>query len=438
MNQLICRRMGWMMLPLAMVTMAVAAFAQTLDRVVAVVDNDLILESELNAQVQFFVFNNRVDPNTPGLKDQVLQSMINEKLIVAKAIEDSVTVTDDEVQQQLDAVIAQRIQQAGSEARLEELWGMPIGRIKREFRDEMRKSLLSQKLQQQRFGVAQISRHEVENFYAAFRDSLPRVNEEVELAHIFIKPRISDDARAAGTALMMALLDSLKAGADFADLARRHSQDPGTASNGGDLGFVRRGQFVKDFETVVFSLSVGQVSGIIETDRGLHIVQLLERRGDAVHARHIMSRIERDRTSDEAAIQLLDSLRARIVAGERFADIARQYSQDTESNLLGGNLGILDLQSLDQSWLATVEPLAEGEISSPARLTVGSTYGYHIVWVKKRIPAHTMTLEQDYRKIETIAINYKRTRDYQKWIDELRQSIYWEARLQTETNEPPR
>src|SRR5512143_2241316 len=203
--------------------------AQVLDRIVAVVENDPILESELNAQVQFYAYNNRVDAKTPGLRDQVLQTMINEKLVVAKAIEDSVTATDEEVQQQLDAVIQQRIAQAGSEARLEEMWGMPLSRIKREFRDEMRKSILAQKLQQQRFGSATIGRFEVEESYRTYKDSLPRVPEEVELAHIFVKPRATESSKADARAKLQALLDSLRAGEDFGTLARRHSQDPGTA-----------------------------------------------------------------------------------------------------------------------------------------------------------------------------------------------------------------
>ena len=115
-----------------------AAPSQSLDRIIAVVDDEVILQSELDAQVEFFALNNRVDPATPGLRERVLESMISEKLIIAKAIEDSVTVTDEEVNQQMDAVLQQRIQQVGSEARLEELYGMPISRIRREFRDEMR------------------------------------------------------------------------------------------------------------------------------------------------------------------------------------------------------------------------------------------------------------------------------------------------------------
>jgi peptidyl-prolyl cis-trans isomerase SurA len=401
------------------------AGAQVLDRIVAVVENDPILESELAAQVQFFIMNNRLDPKTPGLRDQVLQSMINEKLIIAKAIEDSVVVSDDEVQQQLEAAIQSRIQQVGSEARLEEAYGMPLSRIKREYRDEMRKNLLAQKLQQQRFGSSQIGRFEVEEFYRTYRDSLPKVPEEVDLAHIYIRPKFGEAERASARAVMQKLLDSLAAGVDFAGLAQRHSDDPGSAPQGGNLGLVRRGQFVKEFESAVFSLGEGQTSGIVETELGMHLIQLVERRGDAVRARHILKRIQRTDAGDSTAIRLLDSLRQRILAGDNFAELAKKFSEDNETNLIGGSLGTLELEQLDKSWYTTVSPLAAGEVSQPARLPVGNSYGYHIVLVRKRVPSHTMTMEQDYHKLEQIALNYKRTKDYQTWLESLRSGIYW-------------
>ncbi|HSQ74051.1 MAG TPA: peptidylprolyl isomerase [Bacteroidota bacterium] len=401
------------------------ACAQVLDRIAAVVENDPILESELAAQVQFFIMNNRLDPNTPGLRDQVLQSMINEKLIIAKAIEDSVVVSDEEVQQQLEVAIQSRIQQVGSEARLEEAYGMPLSRIKREYRDEMRKNLLAQKLQQQRFGASQIGRFEVEEFYRTYRDSLPRVPEEVDLAHIYIRPKFGDAERTAARDVMQKILDSLAAGTDFAGLAQRHSDDAGSAPQGGNLGLVRRGQFVKEFESAVFSLGEGQTSGIVETELGMHLIQLVERRGDAVRARHILKRVQRTEAGDSSAIRLLDSLRQRILAGDNFAELAKKFSEDKETNLIGGSLGTLELEQLDKSWYTTVSPLAAGEVSTPARLPVGNSYGYHIVLVRKRVPSHTMTMEQDYHKLEQIALNYKRTKDYQVWLESLRSGIYW-------------
>ncbi len=409
------------------------ASAQPLDRVVAIVDNEVILESELNAQIQFLALNNRIDPKTPGLKEEILQNMINEKLLVAKAIEDSITVSDEEVQQQLEAAIAQRIQQVGSEARLEELYGMPLSRIKREYRDEMRKNLLAQRLQQQRVGNATVGRFEVEEFYNTYKDSLPPVPDQLEMSRIFVTPKPTADQKEEARAAMQQLVDSLKAGVDFGDLARRHSQDQASAQQGGDLGFVRRGQFVAEFEAAVFSLGLGQISNIIETAFGFHVVQLVERRGDAVHARHILTRIQRSENSDTSAIALLDSLRDRAMKGESFAELAKKYSEDKESNLIGGLLPPVDLEQLEKDWVPSVTDLKDGEISKPFRVSSqapsGANYGYQVVLLRKRTPAHKMTLEQDYHKIEAMALNFKRQKDYQAWITELRSKIFWQINL---------
>lgn len=403
--------------------------AQVLDRIVAVVDNDFILESELNAQIQFFVFNNRVDPSTPGLKEQVLQSMINDKLIIAQAIEDSIVVSDDEVQQQLDAAIQQRVQALGSEARVEELYGMPINRIKREFREEMRNQLIAQRLQQQRFGGMHVSRREVEEFLAEYRDSLGTVPEEVEMAHIYMEPTFSPERKAAAQAELTAILDSIRAGADFAEMATRHSEDPGSAPRGGDLGFVRRGLFVREFESTVFGLTPGEVSGVVETELGLHIIQLIEKRGNTVHARHILKRIERTQADEDTVVAFLRELRRRALAGENFAELAKQYSHDKETAVIGGSLGVAELGKLERDFHAAVSSLQPGEISEPLKLRVGATSGYHIVLMKKRVPEHAPTLEADYPRLEAIALNLKRQKEYTRWLDQLKKNIYWESRL---------
>ncbi|HEX9655868.1 MAG TPA: peptidylprolyl isomerase [Bacteroidota bacterium] len=400
--------------------------SQVLDRVLAVVGDDIVLQSELDNQVLFYVQSNKLTESTPEIRDQVFQSMINEKLIVAKAIEDSVVVSDDEVQQQLDGVIKENIQRVGSEARLEELYGMPISRIKREFREQMRKNLLANRLQQQRFGSTSVTKREVEEFYQTYNDSIGKVPEEVELSHIYIKPKFNAEEKELARQKLQSLVDSIKAGIPFEDLARRHSEDPGSAPEGGDLGFVRRGQFVKEFETAAFALKAGETSGIVETDFGLHVIQLLERRGDAVHARHILIRMQRTPESDTLAIAFLDSLKVKVLAGESFAELARRYSEAKESAALGGYLGKFDLESQVQRDLyPVIVNLKEGEISEPARLE----NGFHIVLMKRRIPEHVVSLDQDYSRLEALAMNFKRNREYLAWIAELRTSIYWKQYL---------
>jgi peptidyl-prolyl cis-trans isomerase SurA len=187
---------------------------------------------------------------------------------------------------------------------------------------------------------------------------------------------------------------------------------------------------VSEFEAAVFSLSEKQMSGLIETEFGIHIIQLLERRGDAVHPRHILIRVPRTESSDSAAIALLDSLRNAILVGSNFAELARKYSQDKDTAPLGGDLGTAELDAIpDKDLRSTVSAMKQGEISKPERVQVGNNYGYHIVWLKKRVPAHPLGLDTDYSRLETIALNYKRTRDYQAWLDQLKSRIYWQSRL---------
>ncbi len=403
---------------------------QAIDRIVAVVGKEPILLSDLTAQTEFYAFNNHVDPGTPGLKQQVLEALINEKLMLASALEDTnITVTEDEVTTQLDALVAQRIQQAGSEKKVEELYGMPISKMKREFRDETRKRLLVQYLQQSKFGSIKSSRREVEDFYATFKDSLPPVPESAELYHIFKLPLVGEAARAKVRAKARVILDSIKAGADFADFARRYSKDAATAPSGGDLGSWRRGQFVKEFEEVVFALKDSALSDIVETSRGFHIIQLLERRGESVHARHILFKIGIDSSAAESTKAFLSGLKDSIAHGADFSELAKKYSDDKESGPLGGALGNLPIAQFDKSLQDLIHRMKEGELSDPVQVSTGSTSGYQIVYLKRHTSEHSMNLRDDWTQVENLSGSYKQNQEYQKWIKQLRQQYYWEVRL---------
>jgi peptidyl-prolyl cis-trans isomerase SurA len=403
-----------------------------LDRVVAVVGREAIFLSDLAAQVEFSAMSNRVDLATPGLREQVLDAMINEKLIVAQALNDTnVRVTEDDITAQLDELIAQRIKhpQIGSQQRLEEMYGMSVSRMKREFRDEMRKQLLSQRLQQMKFSSVTVSRREIEEFYNTFKDSLPVVGEELELNHIFRYPRAGVSAREALMNKARSILDSIKAGGDFADFARRYSDDAATASSGGDLGSWKRGEFVPEFEEVVFALQEGQLSDVVETSRGLHIVEVKERRGDRITARHILFKTGLDPESGAEAVDFLETLRDSALAGTPFIDLAKRHSDDKESGAMGGYLGRLPVDQFDQSIITAVDTLPAGSITKPVPVMTGSVKGFQIIWVKGRFPRHEMNLLDDYKRLEDLAGGYKRNTEYQKWLAELRGQIYWEVRL---------
>lgn len=403
--------------------------AQTrIDRIIAIVDKEIITESELTERVTLSALQNRLNPADSTLRKEVLDALIAEKLVLAQAYIDSIQVTDEEVTRQLDQQINALIQRAGSQERLEQVYGMPLARIKRESREIMRKQMMVARVRQAKENTIQISRREVEDFFHAYKDSLPRIPEELELSHIFVVPKSDTVIEQQTRAFMAALLDSLRKGADFAAFARRYSQD-GSAAAGGDLGWAKRGDYVREFEEVVFGLKENQISDIVKTQFGFHIIQLIERRGESVHARHILRQVEKGTASDSAAIVLLDSLRVRVQNGESFSELAKTYSEDQETKPLGGNLGRVSIDQLQEPLASIVKNMKEGEVSAPHRVPHGASYGYQIVMVRKRIPEHAPSLETDYRRIEQIALQFKKARISMEWIEELKKNIYWEVRM---------
>lgn len=407
----------------------VTLYAQTrIDRILAVVDREIVTESELTERVMLTALQNRLDPNDASLRKDVLDALIAEKLVLAQALIDSIQVTDEEVTRQLDQQVNNLILRAGSQERLEQIYGMPLARIKRESREIMRKQMLVARVRQTRESSIQISRREVEEFYQTYKDSLPRVPEEFDLSHIFVVPKADTAVETQTRATMVAILDSVRAGGDFATFARRYSQD-GTASSGGDLGWAKRGDFVREFEEVLFGLKENQISDIVKTQFGFHIVQLLGRRGESVHARHILMRIEKGAASDSAAVQFLRGMQDRALRGEPFASLAKQYSEDEETKVLGGNLGLASLDQLQDNFAAVVKTMQQNDISQPHRVPHGTSYGYQIVLLKKRVPEHPANLDSDYRRIEQIALQYKKARLGEEWINDLKKNIYWEVRM---------
>ncbi|HAV24522.1 MAG: hypothetical protein A2X67_13495 [Ignavibacteria bacterium GWA2_55_11] len=409
-------------------SVALAQNTQVLDRIIAVVDKEIITESELNDRVTLVAMQNKLDAKAPGLRSEVLDGMITEKLVLAQALIDSIEVTDDEVTRALDQQVQNFVRQVGSEARVEQMYGKPISRIKREYRDQIRQQLLVQKVRQQRESGLQVTRRETEEFFTAYKDSLPQVPEEFFLSHVFVIPSPDSAVDRATRMKLKAILDSIRAGGDFADFARRYSID-GTAASGGEMPWAKRGEYVREFEEAVFSLQPGQISDVVKTQYGYHIVRLEERRGESVRVRHILLRIERGPESDSTAVRFLSLLRDSALHGKPFADLARSHSEDEETKAIGGDLGAVTADQLVPEFSAVVLPLNDGEISPPARASIGSSYGWHIVWLRKRVAAHAMNLEQDFERVSQVALYMKRNRLNTEWVEEMKRTIYVDVRL---------
>ena len=407
------------------------AQAGVIDKVVAVVDNEIILQSELDFQASVYASQRGMDPKSPELRTQLLNAMIDEKLVYAQAELDSITVTDAEVAQRIEYQIQVLKQQYGSEASIEKMYGMSLEKIKRELRDDVRKNLMVQRLREKNFAPVEASRREVEEFYQNYRDSLGMIPEKLRIFHIFRNPKTTDRLKKQYQDFARAVLDSIKQGASFEEMAKKYSEDPGSKAYGGDLGFVKKGVFYPQFEAAAYALEVGQLSDVVETPVGYHIIELLERRGESIHTRHILFKFKTDEGADLEAIEFLTELRDSVVNEvNTFQYYAKRYSEDKETAPFSGDLGTFYLNQLDKNLLDVVSKLKQGEISFPKRIDYAQgIYGYHIVYLQSRVPQHPASLEEDYAELKRLADEYKKQKQYETRVASLRDKIYWEVRL---------
>ena len=415
------------------ILIAVSLLAQTtvIDKVVAVIDNEIILQSELDFQAAVYASQRGMDPKSPELRNQILNAMIDEKLVYAQAELDSIVVTDAEVAQRIEYQISVLKQQYGSEASIETMYGMSLEKIKRELRDDVRKNLMVQRLREKNFAPVEASRREVEEFYRTYKDSLGMIPEKLRIYHIFRNPKTTDKVKVQYRDFAQAVLDSIKQGASFEEMAKKYSEDPGSKAYGGDLGFVKKGVFYPQFEAAAFALEVGQMSDVVETPVGYHIIELLERRGESIRTRHILFKFKTDEGADLEAIEFLTELRDSVVKEvNTFQYYAKRYSEDKETAPFSGDLGTFYINQLDKNLLDVVSKLKQGEISFPKRIDYGQgIYGYHIVYLQSRVPQHPASLEEDYAELKRLADEYKKQKQYETWVASLRDKIYWEVRL---------
>lgn len=419
-------------LSLLMILIASVSYSQQdLDKVVAVVDNEIILKSELDFQVSLYAAQRQMDPNSKALREQILNSIIEEKLLYAQAEIDSIIVSEDEVEQRINYQINMLSQQLGSLANVEKQYGMSIERIKRELRDDVKKNVMIQRLQERNFGNISVTYPEVKEFFTLFKDSLGTIPEKVTIYHIFANPKAGEKVKTKFREKAQAILDSIKAGSDFAEMAKKYSDDPGSATVGGDLGFVKKGVFYPEFEAAAFKLKQGEISQVIESPVGFHIIQLLEKRGESINCRHILIKVKADDKADLNTIDFLNAVRDSIIKGKgTFQDYAKKYNEDKETAPFGGELGTFYINQLDKPLLDAIGKLKEGDIGFPRRLEYSQgVYGYHIVYLKSRIPQHQPDLQMDYDELKRLAIEYKKQKKYQDWISELKKKIFWEIRL---------
>jgi peptidyl-prolyl cis-trans isomerase SurA len=404
-----------------------------LDGVIAIVGKYPIFKSQIDAQVELARYQQGLRDlsisDIVKLRKSILESEIDQKVLVVKAEQDSITVSEEEIDERIDEQIKMFERQTGSKENLEKQLGKSVAEIKAspDYRDRAKESILIEKLRMSKFSPsAAVSRHDVEEFYEVYKDSLPEVGAQVELATIvkYVRPRLDQKERS--KALAMRIIDSLRnKGGDFAAFAERYSQHS-TAKAGGDLGGpYPRGTFLPDFEAAAFALRVGEISNVVETDQGIHIIKLLERKGEEIRVAQILFKPTASKQEEDSVKGFLDSLRTAIINGASFESIAREHSDDGETKNSGGDLGRVRIQELSPEQKSLVETMSVGEISKPAKISLSKNlFGFQIVKFVGKVPSHKPTLEHDYKDLEATAKQWKMMRDFKKFVENSRKEVY--------------
>jgi len=409
---------------------AAAVPQELLDGVAAIVGDEIVLRSEVLNNAQYWAFQMGVNPVTQAkefdkIKEQVLQSLINDKVLLVKAKEDTITVDDQKVETELENRVESLVRQAGSVERLEAQFGTPLKKFKRDKFDEVKRMMIIKELEGKKFRGMQVSRNEVQAFFRTVKDSLPERKPMVKLRHILFQIKPGAASRKKAMDGIRSIQERLNSGESFESLASLFSEDAGTASRGGNLGFVEKGTLFPAFEAAAFELNPGEVSGPVETPLGFHIIKLEEKRGEQALIKHILLRLRSGEADGDETYQRLLEIRNRVLAGEDFKTLAASVSEDSSSRSSGGDLGWLPLEDLQiEAFKNAVDSLQKGDLSMP----IQTPYGYHLILMEDKQPARRYTLEDDYDEFKNKAFEAKMQKLRDQWVRELKKGIYVEIK----------
>ena len=431
---------GLLLLTLPM--MAQNQQSQVIDKVVAVVGQNIILQSDIeNQYVQYQL--NGLSGSAQTVRCQILEDLLLQKLMLNQAEMDSITITDDQVEADMNNKIRYFVSRVGSQEKLEAYFGKTISEIKDEVRRSVKDNLLQQKVQAGIMEDVVVTPKEVHAmFYEIPQDSVPMVDTEYEIVQIVKRPPVSlDEKLQVKDRLYQIRKRILEGESSFSTMAIMYSEDPGSASQGGELGFAGKGVYATEFENVAFNLRDGEISDVVETEFGFHIIQLIERRGETVNCRHILLTAKVPVEALEEAQNELDSVAKLIRNGDMtFEEACLKFSDDDTKNNGGyltnpsngsNRLSIKDMQNMSEEFYEfknlpfVISRLGIGEISDPVPMTTNDNKdAFRLVMVKKKVDAHRANLHDDYSLIQGWALNRKKQEAIGKWVEQKAKKAY--------------
>ncbi len=416
-------------------TLISASLNEKLDGIIAVIGDEIVMRSELDAYTMMRMNSLEIKPDSTKInqyKKEFLNELIEGKILLAHAKQDTtITVTNQDVENALknhiNAILQQNNIPADSlESVLMQQQGISLAKFKSDSRRAIREQIYKQRLQQIFLSSIKVNKKDVSDFYSQYKDSLPKAGESVLLSKLSMKISTSEKVRQEAYDKIKRIQQRIEKGEDFSELAKKYSESP-DAVEGGDLGFIAKGSLGEiTFEEKAFSLLPGQVSDPIETRLGFHIIKALEKKDQRIHIRQIFIKVAPAEQQIQNIMSRLDSIRKNCKTKEEFISNVVKYSDDSQSKLHKGSIGWISTLELPGNLRAAIDTFPSGTMTQPLREeNVISIYR-----IDERVSSRALTLENDYGILE------EKTRDIlaqKKLIDlvnQWRQEIYVEIKEQ--------
>ncbi len=400
--------------------------SQVIDKIVAVVGNNIIMQSDIEEQYMQFRLQGGIKGSASSIRCEILEDMLFRKLMLNQAELDSITVTEEQIDSDVDRYVRYYISQLGSQEKLEKYYDKDIKSIKNDLRDMLRERQLMEEVQRKIVEGVNATPSDVREFYNTIpKDSIPMVSAQYEIAELVKKPPITLDEKLAVKERLYGLRNRILKGERFSTMALLYSEDPGSAKKGGELGFQGRGELVPEFEAAAFALKDGEISEVVETEYGYHIIQLIERRGDYINVRHILLTVKVSPEALQTAYDELEYIADLIRKDSITFDEAVKIHSDEDDKVNGGylvnpNTGstLFSAEDLDQQVSVVINRLQVGEVSNPVPMkTKNDKDAYRLLVVKRKTTPHKANLKDDYALIQQWTMQKLRQEAINKWIN---------------------
>jgi peptidyl-prolyl cis-trans isomerase SurA len=427
------KRIIFYLLLLSIIPDYVGAQEIVVDRIIAVVGKHMILESDVEAQYLQLKMQGGIEGSASSLKCMILQKMLRDNLLLNQAELDSITVSESEVERSLDQRIRYFVSQFGTQEKLEEYYGKTIIEIKEEFRDVVRDFMLVAQVEQEITSNVFVTPSEVKSFYRNIpSDSIPLIGARVEMTQIIKTPPVTIEQRIIIKEKLRDLRRRVVEGENFATLAILYSEDPGSAAKGGEIGFFGRGELYPEYEAAAFKMEAGEISEIVETQAGYHIIQLIERKGDYINTRHILLMTKPSPIDLENARLTLDTVLAKINNKEiTFEEAVEKYSDDPGAKSGGYMINQytgttwFEMDQLEPQVSFVINKLEVGQVSTPVPAqTEEGKDSYRLIKLTSRVEPHRANLTDDYSLITENALVQKKEQKIMEWVNKNVENAY--------------